>query len=317
MSRLRMVIVALGSAGAISACGTAVPQQLTTARQAYRDAAAGPATRNAPADLKSAEQALGRAERSFEEDGDTANTNDLAYIAQRRSQIATAVANRQLAEAEKVRYDKERTEVSDEMRRTAVDDLKTAQANLGRTEDRVTREQAARIAAESKAASANVETDKARAETDKAKAETAAAKAKVDEMRAALIRAGQLAENERGLVITLNSGVLFRSGRSTVLPAAGRKLIEVAAVLRGSPERRVTVEGYTDTDGDDASNQVLSQARADAVRAFLVSQGVAAENMSAVGYGESRPIATNATVEGRANNRRVEIVLAPVPVAQP
>jgi outer membrane protein OmpA-like peptidoglycan-associated protein len=305
-----MIIIALGSAGAISACGTAVPQQLTTARQAYRDAAAGPAMRNAPADLKTAEQALGRAEKSFQEDGDTANTNDLAYIAQRRAQIATAVANRALAEAEKVRFDKERAEVSDEMRRNAVDDLKTAQANLGRTEDQVTREQAARLAAENKTASAN-------AETAKAKAETAAAKAKMDEMRAALIRAGQLAENERGLVITLNSGVLFRTGRSTVLPAAGRKLTEVAAVLRGSPDRRVTVEGYTDTDGDDASNQVLSQARADSVRAFLVTQGVAAENMSAVGYGESRAIATNATVEGRANNRRVEIVLAPLPVAQP
>jgi outer membrane protein OmpA-like peptidoglycan-associated protein len=309
MSHLRMAIIALGSAGAISACGTAVPQQLTTARQAYRDAAAGPALSSAPADLKTAEQALGRAERSFIEDGASADTIDLAYIAQRRAQIATAVANRQRAEDEKTRYEKERSDISDEMRRAAVDDLKTAQADLGRTEGQVSAEQAARLAAERKTVTANAETAKAKAETDKAKAET-------DKMRAALIRAGQLAENERGLVITLNSGVLFRSGRSTVLPAAGRKLAEVAALLRGSPDRRVIVEGHTDTDGDDANNQVLSQARADSVRAFLVAQGVAAGSVSAVGYGEGRSIATNATVEGRANNRRVEIVMAPLPAAK-
>ena len=308
--RLRMALVALGSAGAMAACGTTVPQQLVNARQAYQEAAAGPATRSAPADLKNAEQALGRAEKSFSEDGDTADTNDLAYIAQRRAQIATAIANRKLAENDKVRFEKERTDVSDELRRNAVDDLKTAQQQLGRTEDEVSREQAARLAAESKTVRAN-------AETDKAKAEAAASKAKVEELRAAMVRSGQLAENERGLVITLSSGVLFRSGRFAVLPAASRKLVEVAAVLRATPDRRVVVEGYTDTDGDDTSNQVLSQARADAVRSFLVLQGVAAESVSAVGYGESRPIATNATVEGRANNRRVEIVLAPIPVAQP
>lgn len=308
--RLRMALIALGSAGAIAACGTTASQQLVSARQAYRDAAAGPAARNAPADLKSAEQALGRAERSFQEDGADANTDDLAYIAQRRAQIATAVANRRVAELQKVQFEREREQVSDEMRRNAVDDLKVAERELGRSEDKVTREQAARQAAESKTDRMSGEVDKARAETEKARAET-------DRMRAALTRAGQLAENERGLVITLNSGVLFKSGKSTVLPAARRKLLEVAAVLRGAPERRTSVEGYTDTDGDEAANQLLSQDRADAVRAFLVSQGVAAEKVSAIGYGESRPIATNDTVEGRANNRRVEIVLAPVPVAQP
>lgn len=308
--RLRMALIALGSAGAIAACGTTAPQQLVSARQAYRDAAAGPAARNAPADLKSAEQALGRAERSFQEDGADANTDDLAYIAQRRAQIATAVANRRVAELQKVQFEREREQVSDEMRRNAVDDLKVAERELGRSEDKVTREQAARQAAESKTDRMSGEVDKARAETEKARAET-------DRMRAALTRAGQLAENERGLVITLNSGVLFKSGKSTVLPAARRKLLEVAAVLRGAPERRTSVEGYTDTDGDEAANQLLSQDRADAVRAFFVSQGVAAEKVSAIGYGESRPIATNDTVEGRANNRRVEIVLAPVPVAQP
>jgi len=308
--RIRMTLIALGSAAAMSACGTAVPQQLTTARQAYRDAAAGPATRNAPADLESAEQALGRAELSFDKDGDSANTIDLAYIAERRAQIATAIANRKIAEIDKARFEKERADVSDEMRRDAVADLRVAERDLGRSEDQVSREQAARIAAESKTAKANVE-------TDKAMAQTAAAQAKLDALRADLIRSGQLAENERGLVITLSSGVLFRSGKFAVLPAGKRKLAEVASFLRGSPERRVTVEGHTDSDGDDMSNQVLSQARAESVRSFLVNQGVAAVNVSAVGFGEGRAIATNATVEGRTNNRRVEIVLAPIPVAQP
>jgi len=136
-------------------------------------------------------------------------------------------------------------------------------------------------------------------------------------MRGALARWGQLVENERGLVITLSSGVLFASGRSEVLPAAGAKLVRIAALLRASPGRHVTIEGHSDNVGGDGPNLVLPQSRADQVRSYLVGQGTPAETVSAVGLGETRPVTTNATVEGRATNRRVEIVLAPLPLPQP
>jgi outer membrane protein OmpA-like peptidoglycan-associated protein len=85
------------------------------------------------------------------------------------------------------------------------------------------------------------------------------------------------------------------------------KLDSVAAALVANPTVRVEIAGHTDDVGSAESNQRLSQARAEAVRRYFVSKGVAADRMEARGFGESRPITTNATVEGRAANRRVEM----------
>ena len=310
--RIRSALIAFSIAGATSACATSVPPQLVSARDAYRDASYGPAAQSAPAELKTAEQALRRAEVSFEEDGANADTNDLAYIAQRRAVIATAVANRKIAAAQTVRLEAQRVEVSDAMRVEAVNKLQTTKTELGREEERSANERTARLQAERN-------TDVANRETEHAKADADAARAKVAEMRTALARSAQLIENERGLVITLASSVLFASGRSDVLPAVGGRLSEIAQFFRATPERRVFVEGHTDSVGSEAYNQVLSQLRADSLRTYLIMQGVPADRVSAIGYGESRPVASNATIEGRTNNRRVEIVLAtpPGPVSLP
>jgi len=310
ISRTHTLIAVVCAGGLFAGCASSASGQLVAARSAYRDAAEGPARESAPAELKTAEEALGKAEASFRDDGRSGKTDDLAYIAERRANIATAIAQRRIAEGDKTRYEKERVVVGDELREAAVNELKVTKVELSNEEDRAARERAARIEAEKK-------TGQAQAETDKAKADAAAERAKSEDMRKALARWAQLAENERGLVITLSSGVLFKTGRSEVLPAASSKLTEVAALLRSTPTRNVTVEGHSDNVGDDGNNQTLSQARADSVRNYLISQGVPAERVRAVGFGESRPIATNATTEGRANNRRVEIVLAPLPLPQP
>src|SRR5690606_11347460 len=117
-------------------------------------------------------------------------------------------------------------------------------------------------------------------------------------------------EEQRGLVITLDGAVLFTTGKSTLLPIAETKLAKVAEVLQEQDDsKKIVVEGHTDSVGTEQNNLKLSQARADTVRTFLVSRGIKPERISAVGKGESQPIADNKTPEGRANNRRVEIVV--------
>ena len=97
----------------------------------------------------------------------------------------------------------------------------------------------------------------------------------------------------------------FETGTAQLGAAAGAILDRVAAVLTQYPNVRVAVEGHTDDDGEAPANQALSQQRADAAMQYLVGKGIAAARMTAVGYGEARPIASNATAEGKARNRRV------------
>jgi outer membrane protein OmpA-like peptidoglycan-associated protein len=111
------------------------------------------------------------------------------------------------------------------------------------------------------------------------------------------------------MVITLSGSVVFASNKATLLPGAREKLDDVADALKEAPDSKLVVEGHTDSRGSDALNQQLSQARADAVRAYLVRRGVDASQVQAVGMGENQPVDDNASAEGRANNRRVEIIV--------
>lgn len=114
------------------------------------------------------------------------------------------------------------------------------------------------------------------------------------------------------MVITLSGQVLFASGKSELLPSAQAKLTEVARALsEQSPDSSIVVEGHTDSQGSETFNLDLSQKRAEAVRTYLGSHGVAPDRIRAEGLGLSRPIADNKSAEGRANNRRVEIVVQP------
>jgi len=134
------------------------------------------------------------------------------------------------------------------------------------------------------------------------------AEAQAAQSRKDLEQFAQVKDMSRGTVITLSGGVLFSSGKAVLQPGAEDQLSRVAAYLKSSP-RPVVIEGYTDSRGSSKANQSLSERRAKAVSDYLTSQGVPPDRIRAVGKGESSPIASNASADGRAQNRRVEIVL--------
>lgn len=105
------------------------------------------------------------------------------------------------------------------------------------------------------------------------------------------------------------SGPHFTFGKSTLSPEGEAKVQGVAATLNRYPSRAVEVNGYTDAIGTDARNERLSERRAEAVKDALVRNGVSASRITTRGYGDANPVASNATAEGRAQNRRVEIIL--------
>jgi outer membrane protein OmpA-like peptidoglycan-associated protein len=120
----------------------------------------------------------------------------------------------------------------------------------------------------------------------------------------------QVKEEANETIITLSGAVLFKTGKSELLPIAEDTLNRVAAAFKQLDESQmVVIKGHTDSRGADAMNRQLSQARADVVRKYLVGQGVNANQLKAVGEGEAHPIASNESAEGRANNRRVEMVI--------
>ncbi len=106
--------------------------------------------------------------------------------------------------------------------------------------------------------------------------------------------------------LVIRQQIHFASGRWTILPDSFPLLDQVVEVLKDQPGMRVSVEGHTDAIGGEAMNRRLSQARADAVRDYLTSKGVAPARLDAVGYGATQPIASNKTESGRARNRRTE-----------
>jgi outer membrane protein OmpA-like peptidoglycan-associated protein len=124
-----------------------------------------------------------------------------------------------------------------------------------------------------------------------------------------LQQVAKVSEEARGRVITLNGSIVFSSGTATILPSAQKRLDDVAIALKSEPRAQFLVEGHADSRGSDEFNMKLSAARAKAVRDYLVDRGVDDARIGAVGKGEDDPIATNATSEGRANNRRVEIII--------
>ncbi|MCG6533936.1 MAG: OmpA family protein [Syntrophales bacterium LBB04] len=255
-----------------ASCATVPPKELVDARSAYQQASNGPAQQLTPAELHKAQEALALAEQSYLKNPNSYKTKDLAYVALRKAELAEALG---AMAADKASKDKANADF--QAKQTAI--VKQGKEDL--------------IASEKQGQQALLDAEKRNAEALAELAQLAAVK-----------------KEERGLVLTLSGGVLFQSAQSILMPSAQTKLDQVAkALLEVVPARNLIIEGYTDSQGTESYNQGLSQRRADAVRDYLVQKGYPSDRIVARGKGEGSPIANNASAEGRANNRRVEIVI--------
>ena len=298
-------------------CATVAPNELINARSAYRHASEGPAEQLVPAELHKAYEALVLAEQSFLKEPDSYKTKDLAYVAQRKSELAGALGAMAADKASKDKADAEFQKQQGEIVKQGKQDLSDSEkrtADALAELDKAAAVKASKDKADAELAAVKASKDKADAEFQKQQAEIAKQDLSDYEKRtaAALAELAKLAavkEEERGLVITLSGSVLFRSAESTLLSSAQVKLDQVANALLAVRARNLIVEGHTDSQGSESYNQGLSQRRADAVRDYLVQRGYPTDRIQARGKGKGSPIADNASPEGRANNRRVEIII--------
>jgi len=302
----------------VSGCGSSQPTpELVEARRAYDTASHGEAAQLVPDKILSARQALDRAEAAHDDDPGSSKEQHLAYIAQRAAELAVAQGAMSKAQQDAVAAEQQYKEVQDKLR-------KNAEATASQTKQALQRNQQALEKVRTELASQGDKLSAQAQELKKKEAELMArqkelagekvARAEAEKKAAAamasLAEIARVKEEQRGMVITLDGSVLFASGKSTLLPIAEQRLSQVAEVVQQQDDsKQVTVEGHTDSVGTDDNNMRLSQARADAVRVFLISKGVPTSRIKSVGRGESVPVGDNKTPDGRAMNRRVEIII--------
>ena len=276
-SAIRTTVLVCASALAFGACASVPPpKELVSARTEYTRGEQGMARTLNPAGLHDARVALDKAEAAYTDDPSSQRTADLAYLALRRAQRAEV-------EAQTADWQQRQRRAKDNALHAQAKAAGEARTELADTKQELAAERDARAAAESR--------------TRTVLAELTAA------------HAAAVKEEPRGIVVTLSGSVLFASGKAALLPSAESSLGEVARAVGAEEDKALLVEGHTDSRGSEATNQTLAKARADAVAAYLITHGVPAERVTTAGIGSSRPVADNSSAEGRAENRRVEIVI--------
>ncbi|MBC7962842.1 MAG: OmpA family protein [Steroidobacteraceae bacterium] len=204
---------------------------------------------------------------------------------------------------------KDKADADSQMQQAAIAqgkmDLNAAEKRTAETQAELDKQAALKLAKEK----ADADSQLQQAEIAQGKKDLNDAEKRTADALADLASLASLKEEERGLVLTLSGSVLFRSAEATLLPQAQVKLDQVAKALLAIRARNLIIEGHTDSQGTEAYNQSLSQRRSDAVRDYLVQGGYPADHIQSRGKGEVSPIAKNTSTEGRANNRRVEIVI--------
>ncbi len=290
--RPRNFLVLCAAAGLV-ACGGEIPppKQLVDARSEYARAKGGVAMQLDPTDVHEADLALQRAEAAWKDsqDPNDDHTIDLAIIAQRKAQIAEAEAAALKAQADAQQAKNDTAAAIQGQLAATRGQLNATQQSLSQTQTQL--QQTAAQAAEQKKQLADLE-------------------AKLKDARDTIAKIAAVKDDDRGMVITLQGEVLFKTGKWDLKPAAMAKLDQIADALRGK-EQPMVVFGFTDNVGTVDNNMVLSQKRAQSVRDYLVTKGIPQDLITAQGKGPDSPVAENNSVEGRAQNRRVEIVVKP------
>jgi len=192
-----------------------------------------------------------------------------------------------------------------------------AESDAAKAQSEMTANQAASAAAVSAAQAdadrSRLAAEQAQSNAQQAEADKAAMRTRLSEQLNTIL---QTRDSARGLIVSM-SDVLFDTGKYSLKPGARDKLAKVAGILLAYPGLNIEVGGYTDNVGGDAMNQTLSENRAGSVRDYLVNQGVATNSVSAKGFGNTLPVATNDNSNGRQQNRRVELLVSGEAIGNP
>jgi outer membrane protein OmpA-like peptidoglycan-associated protein len=235
---------------------------------------------------------------------------DEVRLANERQNSANAQANSQ-AQADDAERRKQEAE-SDTAKAQAAKAQAEADTANAQAAAAKARSDAADSQATSAAALSAVQADAERARLA-AEADKTAMRAKLSAQLNSIL---QTRDSARGLIVSM-SDVLFDTGKYSLKPGAREKLAKVAGILLAYPSLDIAVGGYTDNVGGDAMNQTLSENRAGSVRDYLVQQGVSTNSVSAKGFGNTLPVASNDNSAGRQQNRRVELLVSGEAIGSP
>ncbi len=273
------------------ACGGAqmAPKALVDARDDTAHAKDGLAMQLDPTDVHEAQVALDRAEQAWQESPSDPKAIDLAIVADRRALFAQSQAGIIKARQDEQQATMARDELRATQLRSARGQLTQTQQALGATQMQLQEQQNAAAAQQQQVR-----------ELEK----------KLKDARDTITKIATVKDDDRGMVITLQSEVLFKTAKWDLKPAAMAKLDQIAEALKGK-EQPIVVYGYTDSVGTRENNVALSQMRAQSVRDYLVGKGLPPDLVTPRGGGPDDPVSDNASIEGRAQNRRVEIVVQP------
>jgi outer membrane protein OmpA-like peptidoglycan-associated protein len=288
---LRSLIAAAVAATLIAGCASAPtkPAGSEQVRAKLTALQGDPSLANrAPVAIKDAEAAVVVAETTQK---DLVLAAHRVYIADRKVDTARALAETQFAE-------EQRTALNEQSERARLDS-RTREADRAKTDALMARAESA----EQKVAAGN-----ARSDADAALLAANASQQQAAELQRQL-EILQARPTDRGLVLTLGD-TLFATGKAELKSGASANLDRITTFMNEYPNRTAAIEGFTDSMGSDEMNQSLSERRADAVKRYLVGQGVGSERLTSAGRGENSPVADNESAAGRQQNRRVEVVIS-------
>jgi len=238
--------------------------------------------------------------------------------AQAQSQAEANLANQQKSQAQSEMAQAQAARAqADSEAALARSQAAAAQSATAQAEQQMAANQAssttALSAAQADAEQSRLAAQQAQASVQKAEADKAAMRAKLSEQLNLIL---ETRDSARGLIVSM-SDVLFDTGKYSLKPGAREKLAKVAGILLAYPGLNIEVGGYTDNVGGDAMNQTLSENRAYSVRDYLVQEGVATNSVSAKGFGNTLPVASNDSSAGRQQNRRVELLVSGDAIGSP